>query len=1422
MSYYVYVTPQCEEHARRFGKAVLEKELPKLENRIKDATDIRMLKFKTDAYPYLIASHAGSYRWIIREQPLKDTSKKLAIILDVVPMDSDFGKFTSTRDSARRYGEKNFEPYVEGIDFDAIVNEGSVPPPPPKPMLSDSETHYIAEPAAASRKHGGVIGDVIYESREWTDEVRRTERVAWLPRIRDAIGDIYTAGSDGVDDGEELRFQIPEHDNNFIAYQWLHNGKDLFLYAIFKGDESPKGAIPMARINDRNLPFFRAYPIYMLNDEDFWMNVEKDPAGNFALSDEEEAFLHAGEENVGFQFPVFINGRAGSGKSTVLQYIYAEYFARWARGGKESNPPAYFACNAELLEHARKFVASILAKNPDYHREHSIREFVDVDRDGNTIPGREFCGAFKEFKECLLNLIPEDERVAKFPAAKYVDYARFYNLWSVRFGHEDRAREEFGPEVSWHVIRTFIKGMKNDGYMSPTEYAQEVPKQYKSVSLKLFARVYDKVWLDWYKRESDPARSGSFWDDQDLVRYVIAHSLIARDAKSLGVFCDESQDFTRVELDALFQLSVFSDRRFFAHQVGKVPYVFAGDEFQTLNPTGFKWDAITAAFTERFIKDLGQESDAKSVAVIRDMRARDLVCNYRSQANIVRYCNAVQLLRACWFKDGNAKPQKEWQWVGDKVRPVSFFYEDDRAMWTSAIKDDDMIFILPCHKGEEIEYVKNDPVLCQYIRVFPESRTTMPKTMSAVRAKGLESTRIAVCGFGKYMLNNGIRAGMQDSDERDVTLEYFMNRLYVAVSRARRQLYIVDSEKGRMALWDQLSDEVVEKWGCGITSNFDECWKGHVAGWKMGDASALIPDSGSLDLKRLAEDIRVIAMRDHDSMMMRYASDFFGKVEKCSSESRLCAAWSSVFLAEETKDSQRRARLYWDAAGLFADNIGIDGKCLDFAVDCLWKAGGDQALDQMVEIADKYGKLSESNLKLKAAVAIVKRDPVMLGKIVSGVLKEVENHGAYAFSSAEWRIVIDKVVSTLGDLPEEGIKLSTNALSELVKRGVVQVPRTEGRKFGDALSRAGDFGRARVFYKAGKVRSDDEVFRRAMFDDVYPAYLEYCNLSADDEVSKVAKDYVDPCNAGKRLTLAQQEMVARVFGKLGELHKIARLLSEIGDAAFFAHFYRDFGGEARNALLEAYAIQIIRTKTAVDAIGWLSEFSGARQSDRYGTRFLVQCMARLSPQPVEGLSEELSKFCGEVFSVLLEKPKAIEEYDIWPELLKASYLFATPAVKKEVNLRAGGKTVEIDGRDGRVSSWDELLSDCLTTRRLSDVVDAPAHGEAESNSNEHPPVSEPALSDMGPDKQITEQRAPVASAFVEPPVFMYLPSLGRLNFASRENQLDQWWADRTGVCRNGQNLGNEVSLTETMKIRVLSDRIVVQDDVLPVNFTLGF
>ena len=131
------------------------------------------------------------------------------------------------------------------------------------------------------------------------------------------------------------------------------------------------------------------------------------------------------------------------------------------------------------------------------------------------------------------------------------------------------------------------------------EFYEELARDSKSISDVTFKLIYEKVWK-WYL---ELCVKEEYWDDQDLVYSVLKYST-DRLSRYPAIFCDEAQDFTNTELELIERLSLYSDRGLPNYLAKRVPFAFAGDPFQTLNPTGFNWSAMQASFHDNIVQKI--------------------------------------------------------------------------------------------------------------------------------------------------------------------------------------------------------------------------------------------------------------------------------------------------------------------------------------------------------------------------------------------------------------------------------------------------------------------------------------------------------------------------------------------------------------------------------------------------------------------------------------------------------------------------------------------------------------------------------------------------------------------------------------------------------------------------------------------------
>jgi hypothetical protein len=288
----------------------------------------------------------------------------------------------------------------------------------------------------------------------------------------------------------------------------------------------------------------RAYPAWMLGEDTHWKRIEDSSDQNLVLSPEEEQLLYTAGL---VAQPLFINGRAGSGKSLMLHYLFADYCYRRIKA-KDSDlvgVPLFLTYSKRLRDESSETVTSLIRMHARFIEDGAVNsdQLDSID------------AWFREFRSFLVALLP-DERQSDFDETKFVDYRKFKQLYTGRsvantelqYSCKLPAKRRVSPELAWHTIRAFIKGRQLESFLTPDDYA-ELPRKERAVSFEEFQQIHDEIWLRWYAQLSEHG----LWDDQDLVREVLAQEKLPQEYPV--IFCDEAQDFTRLEYDLLMRMS---------------------------------------------------------------------------------------------------------------------------------------------------------------------------------------------------------------------------------------------------------------------------------------------------------------------------------------------------------------------------------------------------------------------------------------------------------------------------------------------------------------------------------------------------------------------------------------------------------------------------------------------------------------------------------------------------------------------------------------------------------------------------------------------------------------------------------------------------------------------------------------------------
>ncbi len=758
---------------------------------------------------------------------------------------------------------------------------------------------------------------VICESEIWLTQFKQQNiQLQW--RTYYDIVDSLVEGKEGIKiiktDFDNVEIAGKPDQNRYILYSWIltsdtPNRSVLFLLSTFEHDPSFNEILEVGQITrlfnlaDINNPkpsnilaqeltledlaryTRRSYPDYLLGDAEIWLEIEQEFGINWALSMEEERILHelSTPELGSGSLPVFINGRAGSGKSTMLFYLFADYCYRYQKYYLQHRQrltqvphPLFLTYNEQLLRKAKEGVEKLLKSHHKF--------LLETNGKGNK-PSIDIC--FKSFQQFLLSLLPPEES-DKFDPDQYICFHEFRQRCGRRYSR-------YSPELCWHIIRTFIKGYtltgQQDGYMTPDDY-QEVPRRERSLSVEIFQGIYKQVW-PWYHQLT--TREG-YWDDQDLIRKVLEvrrHELPVYTA----IFCDEAQDFTSLELRLIMQLSIFSHCDLYP-PVWCLPFAFAGDPFQTLNPTGFRWESVKATFFDQVIAALDPTRQLNLT-----MTFYELESNYRSSSSIVKVTNLIHLWRHILFKIQELKPQESWQSYLDSPIPQKFIFGQNNFSREALQQhiEKSPIFIVPCEAGGELDYIRRDEFLSP---LFPDATEENPpkNILSAIQAKGLEFPLVILYKFGDQFAHEFNQRLLIDyvkkTEYHPLELEYFFNKLYVAASRGISDLVIIDTEIGDRCLWQYATVETIEErtrlyqdeyWFNQINNR--ENWESYIGGVRWGDnLGELQRDNRDSQAKEFEDNGR----NQKDAASMRRAKQFYrelGYLEKAD----ICEAFALKF-----------------------------------------------------------------------------------------------------------------------------------------------------------------------------------------------------------------------------------------------------------------------------------------------------------------------------------------------------------------------------------------------------------------------------------------------------------------------------------------------------------------------------------------------
>lgn len=582
-----------------------------------------------------------------------------------------------------------------------------------------------------------------------------------------------------------------------------------------------------------------------------WTEIETGDAesgrATICLSEEEENYLSlligrkdvGGETNAKNTLPAFINGPAGSGKSTLLHYVFFHYWSLKHDANERchyAGQPLFLTLNGNLLRTAQDNILKMIILDANALEACESKEGrVLKDGEFRRMIENELSQSFMAFRDLMIRLLPAERRERYKDGResgrrrREVVFETFRGLFT---GERDPQNCYKGnrakwltAELCWHVIRSYIKGYKGGEFLDDKSFKLLPESEKKDVFIEdsQYEHIYKYVW-PWYRDLTSSA--GEYYDQQDLAREVL--DLMDADVTSVSkafpgqkftaVFCDEAQDLTGVELQivqrisSLVQYNLSEVRR----NEMSLPFVFAGDPMQTINPSGFRWENLTSNIYRNLLAPIAGD--------LRPFPIR-LQYNYRSPKEFTLFANLIQLFRYGVY-DCLVSPQRPYKKAPGFPLVLEYDTREITGDMLDAIRDG--VILLPCSENQEEE--QNFIMRNECLRAL-NAGERKPTFMSVMGAKGLDFPKVVLFGFGEeYFGESALETEMAHRNAKNIALSYQLNKCYVALTRSTEQMLILDTKRGFDNFWRRLYDD--RSWRDTLLERMDGNGTGTRAEWE--------------------------------------------------------------------------------------------------------------------------------------------------------------------------------------------------------------------------------------------------------------------------------------------------------------------------------------------------------------------------------------------------------------------------------------------------------------------------------------------------------------------------------------------------------------------------------------------------------------
>lgn len=429
---------------------------------------------------------------------------------------------------------------------------------------------------------------------------------------------------------------------------------------------------------------------------------------------------------------ILLNGSAGTGKTTVALY-------RMLQKNQYNNlgKCLYIAYNDLLVNNAEEQFYKIVTSNHQLEQE--------LNNSNNQVNFE-----FKNLHKLCLEILKNHQKIY-YPQDE-VNYKVFSEMYKAHPG-----KKQYPTNLVWEQIRGIIKGKQlaiTKNILSDKEYEKTTKNSVISMSNKNCKEIY-KI-AEWYQKILHKKK---LYDEIDLVRQVL--QLLKNNYKEKYdlIVCDEVQDLTEIQLELLFNLVAPNGNLF-----------FAGDSYQMISPSGFRWETLKNKFYPH-----------------RKVYQQTLKFNFRSVGSLVNLANQLLKLRSRYLAESIGHYSITNSTYGQLARLISADYQTLIAILKeTSLYPGDAILV---RKESDKEKIRAD-LNSSFVFTIEE-------------IKGLEFDTVFILEFFQShprLWSKVIRGGvLKEKEKPQLQLEF--NLLYVGITRASRILNIWESKPSK--LWQQ-------------------------------------------------------------------------------------------------------------------------------------------------------------------------------------------------------------------------------------------------------------------------------------------------------------------------------------------------------------------------------------------------------------------------------------------------------------------------------------------------------------------------------------------------------------------------------------------------------------------------------------------